>query len=214
MWRYRLCRYVSFKAMKFSMKPLVPLCFAISLLVTVTASPSYSADYVIDTDGGHAAINFKFKHLGISWLTGEFRNFEGFFSYDPENVEASSIHVDIDVTSLDSNHARRDRHILAERYLNAESFPEASFVSTSVEDKGHGNMKVLGNLTLHGITREIAIDATEVGSGKDPWGGYRVGLEGTTTLDMRDFGYESFGPTHLVEMLLYVEGMDSAKKQR
>lgn len=178
-----------------------------------TLTSAFAADYIIDTEGAHAAINFKFKHLGISWLTGEIEDFEGTFSFDPDDVETASISVDIDVTSLDSGHAVRDEHILGENYLNASEFPYAKFVSTSVIDKGHGNMKVRGNFSLHGITREIAIEATLVGAGNDPWGGYRVGFEGTTILDMREFGYESFGPTHLVELLLYIEGIDLSKAQ-
>lgn len=194
------------------MKRLRKLFIALALIAGASSSVS-AADYIIDTHGGHAGINFKFKHLGISWLTGEFRTFEGTFTYDPENIEASKISVDIDVTSLDSGHTVRDEHILGGRYLNAGEFPNAKFVSSSVEDKGHGNIKVRGSFTLHGITKEIAIEASEVGAGDDPWGGYRVGLEGGTTLDLRDYGYESFGPTHLVELLLYIEGIDLAKAQ-
>ena len=194
------------------MTVLKNIIVALTILVGAMSSV-HAADYIVDTEGGHAGINFKFKHLGISWLTGEFRNFEGTFTYDPENVEASSAEVEIDVTSLDSNHELRDGHMLSERFLNAEAFPHAKFVSTSVVDKGHGNMKVRGNFTLHGVTKEIAIEATEVGAGDDPWGGYRVGLEGTAILDMRDFDYQSFGPTHLVELLLYVEGVDLSKAQ-
>ena len=194
------------------MKLLQKLFIALALVAGASSSVS-AADYIIDTHGGHAAINFKFKHLGISWLTGEFRAFEGTFTYDPENIESSKISVDIDVTSLDSGHAVRDEHILGERYLNASEFPDAKFVSSSIEDKGHGNIKVRGSFTLHGITKEIAIEASEVGAGDDPWGGYRVGLEGVTTLDLRDYGYQSFGPTHLVDMLFYIEGVDLAKAQ-
>jgi polyisoprenoid-binding protein YceI len=194
------------------MKLLQNTCIALALATGLNSSVSAS-DYIIDTKVGHAGINFKFKHLGISWLTGEFRTFDGTFTYDSKNLEASTVVVSVDVTSLDSGHEIRDEHILGEDYLNAEEYPQAKFVSTSVVDKGHGNMTVLGELSLHGITREIAIEASKVGAGDDPWGGYRVGLEGTTVLDMRNFGYESFGPTHLIEMLLYIEGVDLARTQ-
>ncbi len=194
------------------MKPLKNLILAITIFSGMLSTAS-AADYVIDTEGAHASINFKFKHLGISWLTGEFKDFEGTFTFDPDNIEAASISVDVDVTSLDSGHEIRDQHILGENYLNASEFPYAKFVSTSVIDKGHGNIKVRGNFSLHGITQEIAIESTLVGAGNDPWGGYRIGFEGSTVLDMREFGYESFGPTHLVELLLYIEGIDLAKAQ-
>lgn len=173
----------------------------------VSISTASAADYVIDTKGGHAAINFKFKHLGISWLVGEFKTFDGSFTYDPENLEGSSITVNIDTTSLDSNHAERDKHIRAENRLNTDEYPSAKFVSTKVMSGDDGAINLYGDLTLLGVTKEILIQASEVGAGDDPWGGYRVGLEGTTTLDLRDYGSEGFGPSHQVEMLLYVEGI-------
>lgn len=199
--------------MKLDMKLLKSFFFTTLLSVGVLC-PASAADFIIDTKGGHAAINFKFKHLGISWLTGGFNSFEGTFSYSEEDIEAASISVDIDITSLDSNHPQRDSNILGTRFLDVENFPYAKFVSTSVEDKGHGNMTVRGNLSLNGITKEIAIEASKVGGGDDPWGGFRVGFEGITTLDMRQFGYDSFGPTHTVDLLLYIEGVDQAKAQR
>lgn len=186
---------------------MIQKSFIAVIVLLMSISSATAADYVIDTKGGHAAINFKFKHIGISWLVGEFKTFSGSFSFDPENVEASSIIVDIDTTSLDSNHAERDKHIRAENRLNTDDYPTAKFVSTRVESTADETMTVYGDLTLRGVTKEIAIAASTVGAGDDPWGGYRVGLEGTTTLDMRDFGSEGFGPTHMIDMLLYVEGI-------
>ena len=194
------------------MKQISNLVVAIVLFAGSSLSAT-AADYIFNNEGGYSAITFKFKHLGIAWMNGEFRVFEGAFSYDPDNVEASTVHANIDVPSLDSGHEIRDGHILEERFLSAEMYPKAKYVSSSVEDKGHGNMTVRGNFTLHGVTKEIAIEASIVGAGDDPWGGYRVGLEGLTTLDMRDFGIESFGPTHLIEMVIYIEGIDIAKAQ-
>lgn len=186
---------------------LINASFLTLTVVLATISSASADEYLIDTGGGHAGINFKFKHLGISWLVGEFKTFGGTFSYDPENVAASSIRVDIETASLDSNHAERDKHIRAERYLDVDKYPESSFVSSKVEDLGDGKMTVYGELSLRGVSKEIVIDASTVGAGSDPWGGYRVGLEGTTMLDMREFGVDSFGPTHMLELLLYVEGI-------
>jgi|MEHZ01.4.fsa_nt_MEHZ011219110.1_37 polyisoprenoid-binding protein YceI len=180
----------------------------IALALVLTAISYASADdYVIDTHGGHASINAKYKHIGISWLVGRFETFSGTFSYDPDNLAASSVNVEIDVTSLNSNHAERDVHLTGGRYLDASNHPQSTFNSTRAVDTGNGNLTVYGDLSLHGVTKEVAIEASAVGSGDDPWGGYRVGLEGTTTLDLRDFGYESFGPTHMVELSLYLEGV-------
>jgi len=152
-----------------------------SLLIagTMLSASSFAvADtYIIDTKGGHAAINFKFKHIGISWLLGEFKTFEGSFEYDPEDVAASSITVDIDTSSLDSNHAERDKHIRSEKYLNVNEYPTAKFISTGFTDKGEGNMSVTGDLTLRGITKSIVIEVSTVGAGETRWKDYRIGLE-------------------------------------
>jgi polyisoprenoid-binding protein YceI len=188
--------------MNFS-KYLLAWCAAMLLSVPV----AHSATYAIDIEGGHAAVNFKFKHLGYSVLSGTFEKFDGEFDWDPGDVAASRVSVDIDTKSLNSHHAERDRHIRGDKYLDVKRYPQAGFVSTRVEQHEDGNMKVFGELTLRGVTKEIAIDVAPIGAGNDPWGGYRAGFEGYVTIDMRDFGVKSFIPLHTVEMELFLEGI-------
>jgi polyisoprenoid-binding protein YceI len=179
------------------------LVAALGLGVSVNA---VAADYIIDTKGGHAAINFKYKHLGISWLTGSFNTFGGMFTYDPENIGATHITVDVNPLSLDSNHAERDKHIKSDDFLDVSKYATAKFVSTSVMPAGDGKALVTGNLTLHGQTNKITIDASIVGAGDDPWGGYRVGFEGTTIINTTDFGFQ-MPPENKVYMDLVIEGV-------
>ena len=184
---------------------------AIITSASLTASQALAADYVIDTKGAHAAINFKIKHLGYSWLTGRFNTFSGDFSYDPADVAASSINVTIDTTSIDSNHAERDKHLRGSDFLEVSKYPEAKFVSksiTDIDDDGE-EFDVVGDLTLHGVTKEITIEVEKIGEGKDPWGGYRVGFEGETTIMLKDFGIDyDLGPaSRSVELELHVEGI-------
>lgn len=178
-------------------------------LLTGLSLPAMAADYVIDTKGAHASINFKVKHLGYSWLTGRFNTFSGGFSYDDNNVAASKINVSIDTTSVDSNHAERDKHLRSDDFLDVSKFSTASFTSTSVKDLGNGKLKVVGDLTLQGIKKTIEIDAEKIGEGKDPWGGYRAGFMGTTTLALKDYGIDyDLGPaSQTVELELHVEGV-------
>ncbi len=176
------------------------------LLTLAVVWQAHAAEYAIDSRGAHASIVFKFKHLGISWLTGEFKRFDGSFSWDENDPEASKIVVNIDPASLDSNHAERDRHVKGSDYLDVENYPEARFVSTRVVGNGPGKATVYGNLTLHGRTREIAIESSLVGQGNDPWGGYRAGFEGITTIDTENFGF-SMPPTNKVHLELYIEGV-------
>ncbi|WP_232301136.1 YceI family protein [Gilvimarinus agarilyticus] len=177
----------------------------------VAASSAMAADYVIDTKGVHASINFQVQHLGYSWLLGRFNNFSGNFSYDPQDVAASSINVTIDTTSVDSNHAERDKHLRSGDFLEVDKYPEATFVSkriSDIDDDGE-EFDIVGDLTLHGVTKEITIEVEKVGEGKDPWGGYRVGFEGETEIRMSDFGItKDLGPaSQVVELTLHVEGI-------
>jgi polyisoprenoid-binding protein YceI len=175
------------------------------LAASAISMSAMAADYVIDTKGAHASINFKVKHINTSWLLGRFNQFEGRFSYDPAKPEASKIEVDIDTSSVDSNHAERDKHIKSDDFLDASKYPKAQFVSTKVIDKGDGKLQVIGDFTLHGVTKSITIEAQKVGEGKDPWGGYRVGFEGTTSINMGDFGFKkNFGD---VLLELHIEGI-------
>ena len=183
---------------------------AASLLALMGAAPlAQAADYTIDTKGAHASVNFKVKHIGVSWLTGRFNKFDGQFSYDADKPEASSIQVNIDTTSVDSNHAERDKHIRSGDFLNVSQYPTAKFVSTKVVKDDDNELNIHGELTLHGVTKSLVIDAEEIGAGKDPWGGYRRGFTGTTTFALADFGItKNLGPasTH-VEMILNIEGV-------
>ncbi|WP_136679754.1 YceI family protein [Neptunomonas sp. XY-337] len=177
--------------------------------LTLAATPLYAADYVIDTKGAHADIEFKISHLGISWLKGRFNTFDGNFSYDAANPNASKVNVNIDVTSLDSNHAERDKHLRGGDFLDTDEFPKASFVSTSFKDNGDGSATMMGDLTLRGITKPVTIDVSKVGEGEDPWGGYRAGFSGTTSFKLKDFGINyNLGPaSETVYLELNVEGI-------
>lgn len=177
-----------------------------ALLLPLTAN---AADYKIDTQGAHASIQFKVNHLGYSFVAGRFNDFGGSFNYDADKVTDSAINVTINTTSVDSNHAERDKHLRGSDFLNTGKFPEAEFVSTSVDDKGNGQIVVNGNLTLNGVTKPIAIDAEFIGEGKDPWGGYRAGFAGTTEFAMKDFGIKmDLGPASAnVTLDLIVEGI-------
>lgn len=174
-----------------------------------TSLPTLANDYVIDTKGAHAAINFSIQHLGYSWLTGRFNTFSGDFSYDPKNVAASKINVTIDTTSVDSNHAERDKHLRSADFLNVEKFPKATFVSKKITDIDGDEFDIVGDLTLNGVTKSITIEVDKIGEGKDPWGGYRAGFEGEVEIALKDFNItKDLGPaSQVVKLELHVEGV-------
>ena len=168
-----------------------------------------AADYVIDTEGQHAFVNFKISHLGYSWLYGTFKDFDGTFSFDAANPEASKVNVTLKTASVDTNHAERDKHIRSADFLNASKHATATFESTSVKSTGEGTADVTGNLTLNGVTKPVVIAAKFIGEGKYPWGGYRAGFEGSTTLTLKDFDISmDLGPaSQTVELIISVEGV-------
>ncbi len=166
---------------------------ALAIGSTLLAGNVMAADYKIDKKGQHAFVDFKISHLGYSYITGTFRDFDGSFSFDAAKPEEAKVQVTLKTASLFTNHAERDKHIASEDFLNVGKFAEATFVSTSVKPTGKNadgklTADVTGDLTIMGVTKPVVIKSTFLGEGKDPWGGYRAGFEGTTSINRQDFG--------------------------
>ncbi len=155
------------------------LCAAVVFVLTATgAAPSAKAAEEIfnfDTEGQHIFIQFRIKHLGYSWMYGRFNEFGGNILLDREKPANSSVTVEIETASVDTNHAGRDKHLRGKDFLNSDAHPKATFVSTKVDPEGETTGVIAGNLTLNGVTKPIQIAVEEIGHGPDPWGGYRVG---------------------------------------
>lgn len=185
------------------MKPIHSLILGASLLLS--SQQALAADYTIDTKGMHAFVQFRIQHLGYSWLRGGFNDFSGNFSYDSKNPGAANASVVIKTASVDTNHAERDKHIRSDDFFDVAKYPEIHFKSTTYDaNKGLLN----GNLTLHGTTKPVTIKLSKIGEGKDPWGGYRAGFEGTTTINRSEYGIDkNLGPaSEKVEITLSIEG--------
>ncbi|HSC83939.1 MAG TPA: YceI family protein [Pseudomonas sp.] len=182
---------------------------ALTLGAALFAGQAMAADYAIDKQGQHAFITFKVSHLGYSFVYGSFKDFDGSFSFDAKAPEASKVNVTINTASVDSNHAERDKHLRSADFLNVAKNPTATFASTSVKSTGEGTADITGNLTLNGVTKPVVIAAKFIGEGKDPWGGYRAGFEGHTTLKLKDFDIQKdLGPaSQEAELIISVEGV-------
>ena len=181
---------------------------ALGGLMAVSGS-LFAADYAIDKEGQHAFINFKTGHMGFSMLHGRFNDFDGSFSWDADNPEDSKVEVVINTASVDSNHAERDKHLRTSDFLNVDKHPQATFKSTSVEVTGENTALVTGDFTFNGVTKPVVIDAVFIGEGEDPWGGYRAGFEGTTSIKLADYDVSmDLGPASaVVELDLTIEGV-------
>jgi len=182
---------------------------SVLLGMSIFATSIQAAEYDIDAGGAHSTVQFKIKHLGYAWLTGRFNKLKGHFSYDEKNPNASKIEVNIDPSSIDTNHAELNKHLRSKDFLDVSKYSTAKFVSTSFKNKGKTKAELKGKLTLHGVTKSITIDLEHVGHGPDPWGGYRRGFAGSTVLRLKDFGIpKDLGPaSRQVEMFLAIEGI-------
>jgi len=180
-------------------------------LLFITSMPVQAEQYDIDIKGQHAFIQFKVKHLGYSWLLGSFRSFDGHFSYFERKPEKNSVTITIDTASLDTNHAERNKHLRSADFFDVANYPKATFVSTSYESTGKQTGLLKGKLSLHGVTKNIVIAVKQIGAGPDPWGGFRRGFEGHTTLHLSDYKMKKSGMlgavSENVEIFLSIEGV-------
>ncbi len=183
--------------------------FLIVFVVVFTVNPIMAEKYTIDVVGGHASINFKIKHLGYSWLTGRFDKFAGSFDYDEKNPENSKASLTVKTRSLNTAHALRDGHLRGSKYLNVKKYPEAKFRTISYKPINKTSGVLTGNLSLHGVTRQVSMTIKEVGAGNDPWGGYRRGYETTFKIKLRDYGinHKLGKASEVLELNIFLEGI-------
>jgi len=182
--------------------------FKTALLSLTLGTSAMAADYKIDISGMHASVLFKISHLGISWLRGGFDKFDGSFSYDADKPNEAKISMTVNTSSVNTNHAERNSHLRADGLLNTDKFPQATFTSTKFNWANDTTGTVTGKFKLHGVEKDVTMNITKVGEGKDPWGGYRVGFEGTMTIKMADYGItKNLGKaSESLEIIVAIEG--------
>ena len=186
------------------------LTFSLIYLTLAFSQPvaAETDKYVIDTRGKHAFIQFKISHFGFSYVLGRFDKFKGAFCYDPDNPAAAHVSIQLDVSSLNTGHAERDKHLRDQDYLDTKTFETASFVSTGYQQKDNSTALLSGNLTLHGVTKMISLKVTPLGMGDDPWGRYRAGFEGEFKIVAADYGlnYLLGDAAKMVDVYVTLEG--------
>lgn len=192
---------------------LYRVLLTLTIILFANSANLFAEEYRIDTEGAHASINFKIKHLGYSWLTGRFNQFHGTFSYDVKKPHESKIELTVKTASVDSNHAERDKHLRGKKFLHVKKFPEAVFISNSYKKTGEKTGLLSGNLTLHGVTRPVSMKVTQLGAGKDPWGGFRRGFETQLTIRLHDYDikHKLGSASEELELTIYIEGIKDSK---
>ena len=170
------------------MRSVTRAALAAALFVpsVIAAQNTPAASNRWNIDPVHSAVNFRVRHLGISWVNGAFRQWSAEFVYDPAHPEASSVTAHIQTASIDTQNPRRDAD-LKQNYLYADSFPEITFVSRRVDADRPEHLRITGDLTMHGVTRPVLLD-TDVGGIVSTPRGRRAAFSATTTLDRKDFG--------------------------
>ncbi|MGB5196273.1 MAG: YceI family protein [Candidatus Deferrimicrobium sp.] len=140
-------------------------------------------------DPPHTGVHFKVRHLMISSVQGEFEKVSGKVVYDEADVTKSSADITIDAASVNTRAAERDKDLRSPNFLDVAKYPTIRFKSKRVEKAGNGTLKMTGDLTIHGVTKEVVLNIEgPTPAIKDPWGNYRVGGQATTKINRKDFG--------------------------
>jgi polyisoprenoid-binding protein YceI len=139
-------------------------------------------------DAAHSGINFAIRHMVVSKVRGRFASFTGKLRLDDGDLTRSSVEATIDASSIDTGTAKRDEHLRSADFLDVGRFPELRFQSSRIEKVGGDRYRVVGNLTIRDVTREVTLEAEYAGRGTDPWGNERVAFAASTAIDRKDFG--------------------------
>ncbi|HEX6930100.1 MAG TPA: YceI family protein [Gammaproteobacteria bacterium] len=166
----------------------------LSLSALAFAAPVNAEPQQFDIDKGHTFVTFKVSHIGFAWIPGGFTEFSGELAYDPENRANSTVTFTVQVPSIDTWHAERDKHLQSEDFFAASEYPTAKFVSTAYEPTGENTAILRGDLTIKDITKPVEFAVTELAAREDPWGNFRRGFEATTELNLADFELDYAGP--------------------
>lgn len=164
-------------------------------LMTISASTSSTSSARVSAqpvrwviDGSHSSVGFSVRHMMISNVRGAFERFSGELSYDAASPEAASVSASIEVASINTREAKRDEHLKSADFFDAAQYPSITFQSRRVAKKGEG-LEVLGELNIHGVTREVTLSVKDLtAEHTDPWGNKRIGAAGRTKIKRSEFG--------------------------
>lgn len=183
----------------------------LAALVLATAGfglASFAAD-TYEIDPVHSTFVFKIKHFNVAFLNGRINDSSGAVVIDEADPSKSSVQIELKTASIDTHVEKRDTHLKSADFFNVEKFPALTFKSKSVKKVDATKYDVTGDFTLLGVTKEITVPITRVGTGKDPWGGTRTGFDGTFSIKRSDYGMTFMldGIGDEVQISLGVEGV-------
>jgi polyisoprenoid-binding protein YceI len=165
----------------------VSILIVVSVLMLILPAAAQMQTWSIDEN--HSAAQFSVRHLAISTVRGSFNKVSGSVQYDPSNPAKTTIDATIDAASVDTRVEKRDNDLRSPDFFDTAKYPTLTFKSKRVEIGGAGKLKVTGDLTMHGVTKEVTLDVDGPSAPlKDPRGNQRMGASATTTVNRKDFG--------------------------
>jgi polyisoprenoid-binding protein YceI len=163
-------------------------------LAAVLSLPAAAATTTWQIDPAHSSAQFAVKHLMISTVRGAFTSVKGSIQLDDKDITKSSVEVTIDVNSVDTRQPDRDKDLKSDHFFDADHFPTITFKSKKIEQVSPGKLKVTGDLTIRGATKEVVLDVDgPTAPIKDPWGNQRIGVNASSKITRQDFGI-TYGP--------------------
>src|SRR5579863_4266258 len=158
-------------------------------MTTLAAPETTTPTSTWNIDPVHSVVEFKVKHMMISNVKGQFAGIKGALTYNEQSVTDSRVEVTIDASSISTQEPQRDAHLKSADFFDVEKFPTLSFKSTRVSRAGDNELKVAGDLTMHGVTRPVVLTVEgPTPPAKDPWGNSRIAVSATTKINRKDFG--------------------------
>jgi polyisoprenoid-binding protein YceI len=159
--------------------------FVLAAVFLGLTSIGHAAVYNIDPS--HSQVGFKIRHI-VSKVKGKFNDFSGTVDFDPAKIEKTKASVIIKTASVDTDQEKRDAHLKSPDFFNVEKFPELKFEGNKAEKVSNEKFKLMGDLTLLGVTKPVTLDVEIGGVGNDPWGNIRSGFSATGKINRKDFG--------------------------
>jgi polyisoprenoid-binding protein YceI len=167
----------------------LPRAISAATLAVALSLPAAAAPSTWQIDPNHSAAQFAVRHLSISTVRGAFTKVSGTVQFDDKDISKSSVEVTIDAASVDTRVADRDKDLRSDHFFDVEKYPTLTFKSTKVEQAEAGKLKVTGDLTIHGVTKQVVLDVEgPTAAVKDPWGNQRAAANATTKINRQDFG--------------------------
>ena len=182
-----------------------------TLMALRPATPAFELEPgTFEVDPGHSSVVFSIVHQGVSPAYGRFNKVAGVFVFG-DSLEPSSVRIEIDAASVDTNSKDRDDHLRSPDFFNVKQYPEVVFESTSIKAKGDDEYDVAGKLSFHGVTKDVTVPMTMLGSGDKGRSGYLAGFAGEFTINRSDFGITTY-PGALGEEVRILLGIEGRKK--